>query len=68
MSLISEITTPPGKVPNPADQDEVTVIPLKIEDWLTVIVMGLLALITFANVLATSPASRLHGPKSSRCF
>ena len=26
-------------------------IPLKIEDWLTVIVMALLALITFANVL-----------------
>ena len=51
MSLISEITTPPGPVPSPADQDEVTVIPLKIEDWLTVIVMGLLALITFANVL-----------------
>ena len=37
--------------PNPADADEVTVVPLKIEDWLTVIVMGLLALITFANVL-----------------
>lgn len=26
-------------------------IPLKIEDWLTVVVMALLALITFANVL-----------------
>lgn len=34
-----------------AAQDEVTVIPLKIEDWLTVVVMALLALITFANVL-----------------
>ena len=38
-------------MPNPADQDEITVVPLAIEDWLTVIVMGLLALITFANVL-----------------
>jgi TRAP-type C4-dicarboxylate transport system permease small subunit len=36
---------------NPAVQDEKTVVPLKIEDWLTVIVMALLALITFANVL-----------------
>lgn len=34
-----------------ADHDEKTVVPLKIEDWLTVIVMGLLSLITFANVL-----------------
>ena len=31
--------------------DERTVVPLAIEDWLTVIVMGLLACITFANVL-----------------
>lgn len=31
--------------------DEVTRVPLAIEDWLTVIVMALLALITFANVL-----------------
>ena len=37
--------------PDPAAQDEITVVPLKIEDWLTVIVMGLLASITFANVL-----------------
>lgn len=36
---------------DPALQDEKTVIPLKIEDWLTVIVMALLASITFANVL-----------------
>lgn len=36
---------------NLAAQDEVTVVPLKIEDWLTVIVMALLASITFANVL-----------------
>ena len=34
-----------------AEDDEKTRIPLKIEDWLTVIVMGLLSLITFANVL-----------------
>lgn len=36
---------------DPAATDEKTVVPLKIEDGLTVIVMGLLALITFANVL-----------------
>ncbi|WP_396440450.1 TRAP transporter small permease [Limnohabitans sp.] len=34
-----------------AESDEETAVPLKIEDWLTVIVMGLLSLITFANVL-----------------
>lgn len=34
-----------------ADHDEKTGVPLKIEDWLTVVVMGLLSLITFANVL-----------------
>jgi len=34
-----------------AEPDEDTAVPLKIEDWLTVMVMGLLALITFANVL-----------------
>jgi len=33
------------------EPDESTRIPLQIEDWLTVIVMGLLALITFANVI-----------------
>lgn len=47
--------TPPADAPSPAldaaAHDEATVVPLKIEDWLTVIVMGLLALITFANVL-----------------
>ncbi len=36
---------------NFADEDENPRISLKIEDWLTVIVMGLLSLITFANVL-----------------
>ena len=50
MSLIPENSLP-GELPDPANQDEATVIPLAIEDWLTVIVMGLLALITIANVL-----------------
>ena len=31
--------------------DEPTKVPLAIEDWLTVIIMGALALITFANVI-----------------
>ena len=36
----------------PLDEtDEPVRVPLQIEDWLTVIVMGLLALITFANVI-----------------
>ena len=34
-----------------APTDEKTLVPLKIEDWLTVVIMGLLACITFANVL-----------------
>lgn len=38
-------------LPEPGEPDETTRVPLKIEDWLTVIVMALLALITFANVL-----------------
>ena len=33
------------------EEDEPTTVPLKVEDWLTVVVMALLALITFANVL-----------------
>ena len=33
------------------EPDEQTAVPRKIEDWLTVIVMDLLSLITFANVL-----------------
>ncbi len=37
--------------PAPDEPDERTLVPLKIEDWLTVVVMALLALITFANVL-----------------
>ena len=41
-------STPP---PPAADQGAPTRVPLAIEDWLTVIIMALLALITFANVL-----------------
>ena len=37
--------------PSAAAPDVTTRVPLKIEDWLTVIVMAALALITFANVL-----------------
>jgi len=37
--------------PDIAEADEKTQLPLKIEDWLTVLVMAALALITFANVL-----------------
>lgn len=51
MHLSHDTSHPPIGVPDPAAQDEVTIIPLKIEDWLTVIIMGLLACITFANVL-----------------
>ena len=45
---------PSGDAPEtlPTEADEpATRVPLKIEDWLTVLIMGLLALITFANVL-----------------
>ena len=35
---------------NPVDEN--TRVPLRIEDWLTVISMALLALITFGNVIA----------------
>jgi TRAP-type C4-dicarboxylate transport system permease small subunit len=45
------MSSPPELPSDPAEADEKTVVPLKIEDWLTVIVMALLALITFANVL-----------------
>lgn len=41
----------PEDLPLDDPQDEPTRVPLAIEDWLTVIVMALLALITFANVL-----------------
>ncbi|MDK9706169.1 MAG: TRAP transporter small permease [Desulforhopalus sp.] len=44
---------PPTDEPIPlaSDAEPVTRVSLKIEDWATVIVMALLALITFANVL-----------------
>jgi TRAP-type C4-dicarboxylate transport system permease small subunit len=55
------MTTPPESGPTldaasplPPDieaADEPTKVPLGIEDWLTVLIMGALALITFANVL-----------------
>lgn len=38
-------------MPLVSEPEPVTKVPLKIEDWATVIVMALLALITFANVL-----------------
>ena len=38
--------------PDAPAADPATTIPLKIEDWLTVLVMGALALNTFAKVLA----------------
>lgn len=41
----------PEALPVLPEADEPVRVPLKIEDWLTVIVMGVLALITFANVL-----------------
>ena len=42
----------PEALPPLDDIDEPVRVPLKIEDWLTVLVMGALALITFANVMA----------------
>ena len=42
---------PSADAPGLTEDDEKTVVPLQIEDWLTVIVMGLLSLITFANVV-----------------
>ena len=45
------MTAPAEPPPDPTGPDERTAVPLAIEDWLTVIVMALLALITFANVV-----------------
>ncbi len=42
---------PPVPAPKSAEADCKPRVPLAIEDWLTVIIMALLALITFANVL-----------------
>ena len=41
----------PAELPDPHAQEPATSVPLKIEDWATVIIMGLLASITFDNVL-----------------
>lgn len=53
MSAISQdsIDELPSELPPGDALDAKTRVPLAIEDWLTVIVMALLALITFANVL-----------------
>ena len=52
MSFPSENGQVPEAMPPLNEADEAVKVTLKIEDWLTVIVMGCLALITFANVLA----------------
>ncbi len=44
-------TSPETQPLGSPEADPVTRVPLKIEDWLTVLIMGALALITFANVL-----------------
>lgn len=51
MSFSPDTTPIPGELPDPAGIEEPTRVPLAIEDWLTVVVMALLALITFANVI-----------------
>lgn len=50
MSLPAESPSPDAGAPT-APAGATTRVPLAIEDWLTVIIMALLALITFANVL-----------------
>jgi TRAP-type C4-dicarboxylate transport system permease small subunit len=49
MSKPDDFSSPQGLAPD--ETDEQTRIPLAIEDWLTVLVMAALALITFANVI-----------------
>ena len=51
MSPLSDVGHAPEAMPPLAEADEPVKVSLKIEDWLTVIVMGALALITFANVI-----------------
>ncbi|MES2414375.1 MAG: TRAP transporter small permease [Pseudomonadota bacterium] len=51
MHLPPESGQSPEAMPPLDEADEPVKIPLKIEDWLTVIVMGMLALITFGNVV-----------------
>ena len=50
MSLPHE-SAPNAAAPLPKEDSAPPRVPLAIEDWLTVIIMALLALITFANVL-----------------
>ena len=47
-ALLDAMASVPTDIPA---ADEPTRVPLAIEDWLTVLIMGALALITFANVL-----------------
>ena len=51
MSSPTEAPAAAGPGRDDADYHDRTWVSLKIEDWLTVIVMALMALITFANVL-----------------
>lgn len=51
MSASPDLPPLPAEIPDPAGIEEPTRVPLAIEDWLTVVVMALLALITFGNVL-----------------
>ncbi len=51
MHLPPEPGHAPEAMPPPDAADEPVKVSLKIEDWLTIIVMGALALITFANVI-----------------
>jgi TRAP-type C4-dicarboxylate transport system permease small subunit len=52
MPPLPEAGHAPEAMPPLPEADEPVKVPLKIEDWLTVGVMGALALITFANVIA----------------
>lgn len=47
-ALLDNASTLPDALPY---EDEPTRVPLAIEDWATVVIMGLLACITFANVV-----------------
>jgi TRAP-type C4-dicarboxylate transport system permease small subunit len=51
MPPVDNLATPREDDLPPTPPDVSTRVPLKIEDWLTVLIMGALALITFANVL-----------------
>jgi len=66
------MSTTPSPGPDPAAPAADTPDPdeprsLRIEDWLTVIVMALLALITFANVLVRYFTSSSFAWKKSLC-